>query len=69
MKKEEKKYYEGLLDGISIGCQLMSNLIENAEKTKEANKIKLMLATTGDTLANIMIETVNEIESKEKKGE
>lgn len=67
--KKEKKYHEGLLDGISIGCQIMINLIETTEKIKEVNKIKSMLAVAGETLANIMTDVINQIESKEKKGE
>lgn len=65
-------YYHGLNDGINMCNQMLIALVEGATKSEDLNQIRLVIATSASTIADIMQETssrINNYISTDEKGE
>lgn len=55
--KDEASYSEGLMDGVSACCQVMTTLIQAIEHKRDAKTVRLMVCRSADTMADILKDT------------
>lgn len=58
-----KEYYDGFLDGLHVGSQIMQVLLDEASKTKKINQLKMLLGQGAITLADIIKKTARNVQT------